>query len=257
MQNPKYLVLAALTALATTACAGTALRPDTAVADDELRELKARVVELQRKAAVSEVEIARLREEVAALSAARGGARSALPASAAPSMPMPSLSSTSSTSARRSSPAPAPASRTPPRASAPPAPAPAAPRAEERGGDVVSQRRETAVPIEEVDVPEPDRPTPSTPPPAAARPPAKRAPTSAPLPPGQVVEGPGESAETLPPAAQALYDRGYTLYHQGHFVDAVASFQRFLQSEPKSELADNALYWIGECRYSRHDLRGA
>jgi tol-pal system protein YbgF len=72
-----------------------------------------------------------------------------------------------------------------------------------------------------------------------------------------VVEGAGESAETLPPAAQALYDRGYTLYHQGHFVDAEASFQRFLQTEPKSELADNALYWIGECRSSRNDLRGA
>ena len=70
---------------------------------------------------------------------------------------------------------------------------------------------------------------------------------------------PAESAgeEVLPPASQALYDRGYTLYHQGHFVDAETSFQRFLQGNPKSELADNASYWIGECRYARGDLRGA
>jgi tol-pal system protein YbgF len=54
-----------------------------------------------------------------------------------------------------------------------------------------------------------------------------------------------------------LYDRGYTLFYQGHFVDAEASFQRFLQANPTSELADNALYWIGECRYSRNDMKGA
>jgi tol-pal system protein YbgF len=40
-------------------------------------------------------------------------------------------------------------------------------------------------------------------------------------------------------------------------VDAEASFQRFLQANPKSELADNAQYWIGECRYARGDNRGA
>jgi tol-pal system protein YbgF len=54
-----------------------------------------------------------------------------------------------------------------------------------------------------------------------------------------------------------LYDRGYSLYHQGHFVDAESSFQRFLQANTGSELADNAQYWIGECRYARSDLRGA
>lgn len=59
------------------------------------------------------------------------------------------------------------------------------------------------------------------------------------------------------PATQALYDRGYTLYHQGHYADAEASFQRFLEANSASELADNAQYWIGECRYARDDLRGA
>ena len=74
----------------------------------------------------------------------------------------------------------------------------------------------------------------------------------APAPPA--LEGKREPAT---PAVQALYDRGYTLYHQKHYVDAEASFQRFLQAEPNSELADNAQYWIGECRYSRGDMRGA
>ena len=40
-------------------------------------------------------------------------------------------------------------------------------------------------------------------------------------------------------------------------MDAEASFQRFLQANPGSELADNAQYWIGECRYSRNDIKGA
>lgn len=86
-------------------------------------------------------------------------------------------------------------------------------------------------------------PVPSTAPPAAGQVPTSPAP-----------EG---KREPVTPAVQAFYDRGYTLYHQKHYVDAEASFQRFLQAEPNSELADNAQYWIGECRYSRGDMRGA
>jgi tol-pal system protein YbgF len=59
------------------------------------------------------------------------------------------------------------------------------------------------------------------------------------------------------PAAQALYDRGYSLFHQGRYLDAEATFQRFLQAYPDTDLSDNAQYWIGECRYAREDLRGA
>ncbi|HSL81298.1 MAG TPA: tol-pal system protein YbgF, partial [Thermoanaerobaculia bacterium] len=57
--------------------------------------------------------------------------------------------------------------------------------------------------------------------------------------------------------AQALYDRGYTLYHQGRYVDAESSFQRFIQAYPSTELTDNAQYWIGESRLARGDVSGA
>jgi len=63
--------------------------------------------------------------------------------------------------------------------------------------------------------------------------------------------------QPVEPAAQALYDRGYTLYHQGKYLDAEASFQRFLQAYPSTELSDNAQFWIGESRYARGDIRGA
>jgi len=42
------------------------------------------------------------------------------------------------------------------------------------------------------------------------------------------------------PAAQALYDRGYSLFHQGRYLDAEATFQRFLQAYSETDLSDNA-----------------
>ncbi|MDH3403491.1 MAG: tol-pal system protein YbgF [Acidobacteriota bacterium] len=61
----------------------------------------------------------------------------------------------------------------------------------------------------------------------------------------------------VPPAGQAIYDRGYTLYHQGRYLDAESSFQRFLQAYADTELADNAQFWIGESRFARDDFMGA
>jgi len=58
-------------------------------------------------------------------------------------------------------------------------------------------------------------------------------------------------------AGQSIYDRGYTLYHQGRFIDAESSFQRFLQANSDTELADNAQFWIGESRFARSDFMGA
>ena len=63
--------------------------------------------------------------------------------------------------------------------------------------------------------------------------------------------------EPVVPAAQALYDRGYTLFHQGRYLDAESSFQRFLQAYPRTDLSDNAQFWIGESRYARGDISGA
>lgn len=54
--------------------------------------------------------------------------------------------------------------------------------------------------------------------------------------------------------AQALYDRGYALFHRQEYAEAETVFRRFLDAHPTSELADNALFWVGECRYARGDL---
>ncbi len=54
-----------------------------------------------------------------------------------------------------------------------------------------------------------------------------------------------------------LYDRGYTYYHQERYRDAEDVLFRFLQENRASELADNALYWIGESRVARGELQPA
>lgn len=54
-----------------------------------------------------------------------------------------------------------------------------------------------------------------------------------------------------PPRPGALYRRGYVLYHQGAFARAEEALGSFLLADPDSPHADNARYWIGECRYAR------
>jgi len=172
---------------------------------EEVAELKTRVLELQRKAAMSEVEIARLRAELLALQAQRPAAAGGAPAPPAPARaPAPQVSVTPPSS-------PAPASR---------------------------------AAIEEGDLNEPLAPAV---PPVISAPPA-----GPPIGPTSVA-----AAQPVSPAGQAVYDQAYTLYHQGRYLDAEAAFQRFVQAHGTTDLADNASYWIGECRYARGDLRGA
>ncbi|HEV3076676.1 MAG TPA: tol-pal system protein YbgF [Thermoanaerobaculia bacterium] len=237
--------------------------------DDQIRELQNRVLELQRKTAVADVELARLRQQVAELMAKQGGGGGTSPSS------MPSgvggAAGAAGTGAGGPSwrrPAAAEgagggsAARTPARVAGS-APPPSRPAGAAQG---------TAIDEMDIDVPParssqsfpPPQPSPRTPParapvassapPLSPPVPSTAPPAAAQVPTSPVLEG---KREPVTPAVQALYDRGYTLYHQKHYVDAESSFQRFLQAEPKSELADNAQYWIGECRYSRGDMRGA
>ena len=218
------LALAALLQGLTAGCTGqglmgarTAERPPA-----EVQELRTRVIELQRRAAVTEVELERLRRQVAELEARLEG-------------------------------------RPLPRAAAPqPAPAPAPSRSfEDRTPARPEPSREPVLEIE--DLSDEEAPRRVTPPPPEAPPPAVEERTTssrgstapAPAPP------PGSAGGEVTAEAQELYDRGYTLYHQGRYVDAESSFQRFIQAHPATELTDNAQYWIGECRLARGDVSGA
>ncbi|MFN3412690.1 MAG: tol-pal system protein YbgF [Thermoanaerobaculum sp.] len=50
-----------------------------------------------------------------------------------------------------------------------------------------------------------------------------------------------------------LYNSAYEDYMRGNYDLAIQGFSEYLRRYPETELADNALYWIGECHYSKKD----
>lgn len=194
----KSLCLTMLSGLLALGCSSTTAGSRDQSSSAEMAEIKRRVMELQENATVAQVEVERLRQQVASLEAALRDLD------------------------RR-----------------------------QAGGVGIS---ETAPPYGSIiAVEESDLPPVQVPQPAAG----VEQPVVGSLP----VEGssadPAVGFRPVEPAAQALYDRGYSLFHQGRYLDAEATFQRFLQAYADTDLSDNAQYWIGECRYARQDLRGA
>jgi tol-pal system protein YbgF len=71
----------------------------------------------------------------------------------------------------------------------------------------------------------------------------------------------GEVNVPAPPAASGnpmeTYQAAYRDYQRGNFDLAIEGFREFLQGNAKSELADNAAYWIGESLFSQKKYREA
>jgi tol-pal system protein YbgF len=61
---------------------------------------------------------------------------------------------------------------------------------------------------------------------------------------------PGGGAGAVPDA-EALYNTAYTDFSKGNYALAISGFQEYTEKFPDSPLADNALYWIGECHFSQ------
>ena len=53
------------------------------------------------------------------------------------------------------------------------------------------------------------------------------------------------------------YRNGITLFGKNRFPEARAAFQQVFDADPSGELADNALFWIGETYYSAGDFNNA
>jgi tol-pal system protein YbgF len=71
-------------------------------------------------------------------------------------------------------------------------------------------------------------------------------------------------AEKKPPAPpqtslspQDVYNSAYADYLKGSFEMAIEGFKVYRENFPDSPLADNALYWIGECAYSQRKFSAA
>ncbi|HZI64677.1 MAG TPA: tol-pal system protein YbgF, partial [Thermoanaerobaculia bacterium] len=208
----------------------------------EIDQLKERVLELARQAAVAESEIARLRQQVASLEARLGGRGTA----AAPARPSSQAPATGSRGAASPAATPAPPSARPLPPSARAAP-PVTPSS--AGRPALEESDLDAEPLAEA--PPPARPA------APAQAPPPRQPTAPVAGARSPAPAPGGANQPVPREAQAVYDDAYTLFHQGRFEDSERRFEEFLAVAPPTELSDNAQYWIGAARYERGDHRSA
>lgn len=68
---------------------------------------------------------------------------------------------------------------------------------------------------------------------------------------GAAGAGTQPDASTLPSDPQALYQAAYNDYLRGNYDLAVLGFRQYLEDFPNTELADNAVYWVGECYFSQ------
>lgn len=65
-------------------------------------------------------------------------------------------------------------------------------------------------------------------------------------------------ASKPPPSdAEGLYDKAFQLFRNGKFEAARTEFSTYLERYPKTDLADNAQFWLGECYYSQKKYRQA
>jgi len=90
--------------------------------------------------------------------------------------------------------------------------------------------------------------------------------SGAPLPSaGPPTAPPGAAAPHSPPRAAALhtadiaesYRRAIVLIGQAKYAEARAAFQKVFDAEPAGQLADNALFWIGETYFAAGDYPNA
>lgn len=97
---------------------------------------------------------------------------------------------------------------------------------------------------------------------AIARATSAAGPTGGPGAPGTAAGGTAPMSEvTVTPdngeGPTAMYQAAYRDYQHGNFDLAIAGFQEFVAKYPKSDLTDNASYWIGESLYSQKKYREA
>ncbi len=60
-----------------------------------------------------------------------------------------------------------------------------------------------------------------------------------------------------PALEESAYQAAFNLLKQAHYAEAILSFNRFLQSYPRGDYADNAQYWLGEASYVTRDFEQA
>ena len=102
-----------------------------------------------------------------------------------------------------------------------------------------------------------DQPVPGTTPPATvANAPAAGAPM-APTPQAGTVPPLAVPAAPATPNEQRAYDGALDQFKRGEYSAAIAGFQSFVKTYPRSSLAASAQYWVGNAQFARKDYRAA
>jgi tol-pal system protein YbgF len=70
------------------------------------------------------------------------------------------------------------------------------------------------------------------------------------------VEEPKPEGKKISPE-DALYEKSLAAYKSGDLETAISGFNNFMKTYPKSDLADNAQFWIGECHMSLNQYEQA
>lgn len=98
---------------------------------------------------------------------------------------------------------------------------------------------------------------------------ARAAAAAAAAPPPTAMPGTGGTQVPAPPMAEMnvsaeggenpsmTYQSAYRDYQRGHYDLAISGFRDVIHRAPRSDLADNAAYWIGESLYSQKKYRDA
>jgi tol-pal system protein YbgF len=73
---------------------------------------------------------------------------------------------------------------------------------------------------------------------------------------GGSAAAPGGGAAAVQDPSSAYY-AAYSDYIKENYDLAIEGFRQFIQSFPESGLADNSLYWIGECHYAKKKYQDA
>jgi tol-pal system protein YbgF len=94
---------------------------------------------------------------------------------------------------------------------------------------------------------------------AAAPPAGSLANAPAVAPPAPAADVPSLAVPATPPAAseQRAYDAALDQFKRGDYPGAIAGFQAFVKTYPRSPLAASAQYWVGNAQFARKDYRGA
>lgn len=74
-------------------------------------------------------------------------------------------------------------------------------------------------------------------------------------------QSPAPASEPKSPAAdvppETMYNNALSSYNNADYDQAVSAFNSFADKFPDHDLADNALYWAGECYYARKNYSAA